>query len=242
MGQLAHPSGKAREALDHGCPIRRRRKDKRPSEIVEAARNVFLDRGFGAAKVEEIAQRAGVSKGTVYLYFPTKEALFEAVMRTNVLSVLDGAAGMLAAGDLPAPVQLRLLLETVYREMVGTDRRRLMHLIIAEGPHFPALLDFYHREVVSRGVGLIGEVLRRGIERGEFTATGVEKHPKIVIAPALMAALYLNLFGNRDGIDLESYARTHIDAALRMLGVEPQEAGELATASPATPAKRHTTP
>jgi AcrR family transcriptional regulator len=200
------------------CP-RKRRKDARPSEIVEAARLEFVESGFGAAKVEAIAARAGVSKGTVYLYFPTKEALFEAVMRANVLTVIDGAAAMLGVeSDTPAPVQLRFLLETMYRELVGTDRRKLMHLVIAEGRHFPQLLQFYHREVVSRGMEIVRALVERGAARGEFVPQGMERHPKLIISPALMAALYCNLFGDQDNLDLDDYTQTHIAAVMRALG------------------------
>ena len=200
------------------CP-RKRRKDARPSEIVEAARLEFVARGFAASKVEQIAARAGVSKGTVYLYFPTKEALFEAVMRANVLTVIEGAAAIVAAdSDTPAPVQLRFLLETMYRELVGTDRRKLMHLIIAEGPHFPQLLEFYHREVVTRGMEIVSALVERGAARGEFDPRGMERHPKLIIGPALLAALYTNLFGACEPLDLEDYARTHIASVMRALG------------------------
>jgi AcrR family transcriptional regulator len=200
------------------CP-RKRRKEARPSEIVEAARLEFVARGFAASKVEEIAARAGVSKGTVYLYFPTKEALFEAVMRANVVPVIEGAAAMIATqGDTPAPIQLRFLLETMYRELVATDRRKLLHLIIAEGPHFPQLLEFYHREVVSRGMDIVRTLVERGAARGEFDPRGMERHPKLIIGPALLAALYANLFGACEPLDLEDYAQTHIASVMRALG------------------------
>jgi AcrR family transcriptional regulator len=207
------------DAQDDGSG-RRRRKEARPAEIVEAARAVFVERGFGDAKVDEIARRAGASKGTVYLYYPTKEALFEAVMRTNVLSIIEGAGAVMAASDLPAPAQMRFLLTTLYRELIGTDRRRLIHLVIAEGPRFPSVLEFYHREVIERGKAIMTAVIERGIARGEFRATGIERHPKIVIGPALAAGLYLNLFNASDPLDLESYAETHIAGVLRMLGAE----------------------
>jgi AcrR family transcriptional regulator len=204
--------------------MRRRRKEARPDEIVEAARAVFVERGFAAAKVDEIARRAGASKGTVYLYFPTKEALFEAVMRVNVLSVIEASAAAILADEItPAPAQLRMVLDTFYREFVGTDRKKLMHLMIAEGQHFPALLDFYHRDVVSRGMFLLTQLIERGSERGEFDPRGIERYPKLILGPALMAALYCNLFGERDQVDLEDYARVHIASVMRALGVEEKQ-------------------
>ena len=202
-------------------PPRRRRKEARPAELIEAARATFCDHGFAATKVEEIARRAGVSKGTVYLYFPTKEALFEAVVRETVLPVLEGAAAFLAADKAtPASAQLRFLLTTMYRELVGTDRKRLLHLIVAEGPRFPWLSEFYHREVVSRGKALLRAILARGAERGEFTLHGLERHPEIVIGPAIVAAFYLLLFGEHDPLDLDSYCETHVAALLRALGAD----------------------
>jgi AcrR family transcriptional regulator len=207
--------------LDEFCPIRRRRKEARPDEIIEAARAVFVERGFAAAKVDEIARRAGASKGTVYLYFPTKEALFEAVMRVNVLSVIEAAASAANADSaMPAPVQLRMVMETFYREFVATDRKRLMHLMIAEGPHFPALLDFYHRDVVGLGMFLLKQLIERGMQRGEFKPDGMEKYPKLILGPALLAALYGSLFGERDQLDIDDYAQTHIASVMRALGVE----------------------
>jgi AcrR family transcriptional regulator len=207
------------------CPIKKRRKEARPDEIIEAARAVFVERGFGAAKVEEIAKRAGASKGTVYLYFPTKEALFEAVMRVNVLSVIESAAAAINADDsVPAPIQLRLVMETFYREFVATDRKRLMHLMIAEGPHFPALLEFYHRDVVSRGMFLLTQLIERGMRRGEFQPPpGLERYPKLILGPALMAALYGSLFGDRDPIDVADYAQVHIASVMRILGVPDEK-------------------
>ena len=202
-------------------PPRRRRKEARPAELIEAARATFVENGFAATKVEAIARRAGVSKGTVYLYFPTKEALFEAVVRETVVPVLDTAAAFLAADrETPAAAQLRFLLTTMYRELVGTDRNRLLHLIVAEGPRFPWLSEFYHREVVSRGKALLRAILARGAERGEFTLHGLNHHPEIVIGPAMIAAFYILLFADYDPLDLDSYCETHIAALLRALGAK----------------------
>lgn len=211
---------KATDILKDHCPIRRRRKEARPDEIIEAARAVFLERGFGAARVDEIARRAGASKGTVYLYFPTKERLFEAVMQARVVSIIDLGEALITGDDaMPAPDQLRFILQTMYRELVATDARKLMHLIIAEGPHFPELLEFYRREVVGRGMALIRHVVERGKARGEFTPHGMERHPKLIIGPTLMAAIYGSLFEGSEPIDLEDYAAAHIASVMRALGV-----------------------
>jgi AcrR family transcriptional regulator len=201
-------------------PKRRRRKDARPSEIVEAARLTFLDKGFAATRVEDIARRAGVSKGTVYLYFPTKEALFEGVVRINVVPVIEQVIRAVEADEAtPAIDQLKLIGRTMYREMVCTDRRRLLHMIIAEGPHFPWLTEFYHREILSRGVGLIRTVLRRGEARGELSLGGVDEFPHILMAPTIIAAIFSNLFSAYEEIDIDRYAEAHIALVERALRV-----------------------
>lgn len=202
-------------------PIRRRRKEARPSEIVEAARNCFIARGFAKTRVEEVARRAGVSKGTVYVYFPSKEALFEAVIRTNVLPVLEQAQKMVASDpDIAASTQLKFLVTTFYRELVGTDRKKLLHLIIAEGPHFPWLTEFYYREILSRGLGLFRAIIERGVERGEFRRSALSDFPEILIAPAVIAALFALLFGRTDPAQIERYMEAHLAAALAALGAE----------------------
>jgi len=200
------------------CSIRRRRKDARPSEIIEAARSAFVANGFALTRVEDIAAKAGVSKGTVYLYFPTKEALFEAVARANVLPVLDSLAAALAAdANSPAPAQLRFMCETMYRELVATEHRRLLHLVIAEGPRFPWLTEFYHREILSKGRDILRTILRRGAERGELRLHGLDDNPEVIIAPALIAALWKILFERLEPIDLATYREAHLSAMLRAL-------------------------
>jgi AcrR family transcriptional regulator len=204
-----------------GCPKRKRRKEARPAEIVEAARLTFLDNGFAATRIEDIAARAGVSKGTVYLYYPNKEALFEAVVRADVVPVIEHVIRAIREDETtPAIDQLKLIARVMYRDMVGTDRRRLLHMIVAEGPRFPWLTEFYHREVLSRGVDLVRAVLRRGEARGELRACGVDEFPHIIMAPTILAALFTNLFERLEPIDIERYADAHIALVERALLVE----------------------
>jgi AcrR family transcriptional regulator len=197
---------------------RRRRKEARPAEIIEAARATFIEHGFAAARTDDIAARAGVSKGLIYVYFPTKEALFEAVVRSNVLPIFEVATAALAADQTtPASAQLRLVIEMMYRELVGTDRRRILHLIISEGPRFPSLAQFYHREVISKGRALLRTIIERGVARGEFKPTGLEKHPEMLIAPAIVAALWTLLFASVEPLDVGGYLDLHLAMALDAL-------------------------
>lgn len=200
-------------------PKRRRRKEARPSEIIDAARAAFIEHGFAATRTDDIAARAGVSKGLIYVYFPTKEALFEAVVRSNVLPIFDVAAAALASDPTtPASAQLRLVLEMIYRELVGTERRRILHLIISEGPRFPQLAEFYHREVVSKGRALLRTIIERGVARGEFKPTGLDRHPEILISPAIVAAFWTLLFSSFEPLDVDAYFKLHLSAALDTLG------------------------
>ena len=200
---------------------RRRRKEARPSEIIDAAQAAFIEHGFAATRTDDIAARAGVSKGLIYVYFPTKEALFEAVVRSNVLPIFDVATAALASDPAtPASAQLRLVLEMIYRELVGTERRRILHLIISEGPRFPRLAEFYHREVVSKGRALLRTIIERGVARGEFKPTGLDRHPEILISPAIVAVFWTLLFSSFEPLDADAYFKLHLSATLDALGAE----------------------
>ena len=185
------------------CPKRRRRKDARPAEIVEAARLCFVANGFAATRIED---------------FPNKEALFEAVARANVVPVIEQVIRAVEADETtPAMDQLTMIARVMYREMVGTDRKKLLHMIIAEGPRFPWLTEFYHREILSRGQELIRTVLRRGAERGEIDPDGLDDFPQILMAPTIIAAIFSTLFHEQEPLDVERYAEVHIRLVERAL-------------------------
>ena len=197
---------------------RKRRKDDRPREITRAAQAEFAEHGFAAARVAEIARRAGVSKGLVFVYFPTKAALFQAVVRGSIVPVIDGIGeAILADPDTPAPAQLRFVVDTFYREIVLTERRRILHLVIAEGAKFPELADHYYHETIEKGRALLSGIVERGIRRGEFARCGVETHPEIIMAPALLAALWALLFSAAAPLDAEAFKDLHLEMVLRAL-------------------------
>lgn len=207
---------------NEACPARRRRKEARPAEILAAARAVFLENGFALSKVEEIATRAGVSKGTVYLYFPTKETLFEEMVRADFLPLIEGLTKLVMADpQMPAVDQLRLIGETMYREIAGTDRRLITHLVISEGPRFPWLTEFYHREIMGKGKELIRAVLARGEARGEFEAGGLKAYPEILMAPTIVGALFAILFARHEPFDMDAFRAAHIEFVLKALGAAP---------------------
>jgi AcrR family transcriptional regulator len=201
----------------------RRRKDARPQEILEAALSVFAEKGFAAARMDEIASRARVSKGTIYLYFESKEAVFRAlVQRTLARRVSDMAA---VARDHRGPVAplLRDLLLRLGHFVATSDLVVLPKMVIAEAGNFPDLARIYREEVVERGLALFGGLLRLGIERGEFRRVPVEHAVRLCIAPLLLAAMWRTTFAPQDvePYDYAGFFETHVGTLLR--GLRPEE-------------------
>jgi AcrR family transcriptional regulator len=201
-------------------PARRRRKEARPAEILAAALKEFAERGFAATRLEDVAASAGISKGTIYLYYATKEALFEAVVREMITPVLDRME--VAKGDhsMSGEQMLRGVIETLYRQLVATERRQILRLLIAEAPRFPELVAFYHREVVSRGRVLLQAIVARSVASGEFRAGPASMTPEVIIGPALMLAVWKMLFESIDPLDLERFMEAHVDLVMHGLRAE----------------------
>jgi AcrR family transcriptional regulator len=205
--------------MEQRSPTRwRRRKEARPEEILAAALASFAERGFAATRLEDVAARAGISKGTLYLYFKGKEELFEAVVRAKLLPNLARLEALAATFEGPSVLLLERLLLTI-AGVVGSQLGAIPKLVIAEAGNFPDLARFYLDEVVRRGLRLIGTILRRGIERGEFRAVDVDHAVFCVIAPMLIAALWKNSLEPYDNAPLNTQAlvRTHLDLLLRGL-------------------------
>lgn len=201
--------------------IRQRRKEARPAELVAAALELFVERGFAATKLDDVAARAGVSKGTLYLYFSSKEELFKAVIQQGILPVLDQGEEMLAqyAGDARALLEAMLLR---WWEMVGaTHLDGIPKLMISEAGNFPEVAQFYYENVVVRGRGLIRQVLQLGITSGQFRAVDVDSAIDVILAPQMMLAIWRYSLGPCDcgKQDPETYLRTHIDLLLNGLMV-----------------------
>jgi AcrR family transcriptional regulator len=196
----------------------RRRKEARPDEILAAALESFAERGFAATRLEDVAARAGISKGTLYLYFKGKEELFKAVVRAALVPNLARIEALAATFQGPSAVLLERLLLTV-ASLLGSRAGAIPKLVIAEAGNFPDLARFYLDEVIHRGLRLIGAILRRGIERGEFRAVDVDHAVFCVIAPMLIAALWKNSLEPHDHapLDTQALVRAHLDLLLRGL-------------------------
>jgi AcrR family transcriptional regulator len=195
----------------------RRRKEERPGEILAAALTLFSERGFSATRLEDVADRAGIAKGTIYLYFQTKEDLFEAVVRDAFAPLLERLTGALELPSAKSAVILRFIIETLYRQMVATEKREILRLLIAEVKRFPTLVSFYHREAVSRGKAIVAEILRRGIESGEFRDGPATRYPEVIIGPAILAAIWKLVFEPVDPMDLDEMIEAHLDLVLNSI-------------------------
>lgn len=205
---------------------RRRRKEARPAEIIEAGLAEFAEKGFAAARLEDVAGRAGVAKGTIYRYFPSKEALFEAALLSRTGPVLDGLDGMIDAFPGSSAELLRTLLTRVYGQLVASDLHILMRMIIAEGPRFPAIAEAYHRSIIAKGRAILGRVVARGVTRGEFREGAAADLPIVAVAPALMAAIWRSTFERFDPIPPDRFLAAHLDLVLNGLLRPSEHEGE----------------
>src|SRR5277367_3118930 len=158
----------------------------RRDAILEAALDEFSARGFEATRLDDVAKRADVAKGTIYLHFKDKEDLFQELIRSNMTPVV-GTIETAFATDLPLRVIVDQVIEFFVREVYGTRRKQLIRLIISEGPRFPALAEFYYREVLSRGLKAVRGLLGRAYERGELADDTLLRYPQLLVAPGFIA-------------------------------------------------------
>lgn len=194
------------------CARWRRRKSARPAEILAAALGSFAERGFAATRLEDVAARAGVTKGTLYLYFRNKEELFKAVVRQSLVPNIARSETMVAQSDEPSAILLERLLRQ-WVELSTTPLSALPKLIFTEAGNFPDLARFYLDEVAGRGLALLQRILQRGIERGEFRPLDTKAAARCVVAPMLLAMLWRHSFEPHEHgvIDAAILCRTHID-------------------------------
>ena len=182
----------------------------RRQAIVDAALDEFITRGFAATRLDDVAKRAGVAKGTIYLHFKDKEALFEELIRTAIVPVVDRIT-------TPPPLNgsvrdaLEGFAKTFIQEVASTRRADIIRLIIAEGPRFPAIADFYYREVISRGLAAMRTLIQIAVHRGEISQTQLERFPQIVVAPAIVAIVWKSLFERHAPLDANEMLRVHLD-------------------------------
>ena len=196
---------------------REQQKEAKRTALIEAALRVFSRVGFAAAKMDDVADEAGVSKGTVYLYFESKEQLFEEVVKVTMVPLLDEGVASLVEPDKSATDRLKQHLKFFYSKILDSDRRNIMRLIMAEGPNFPHLAEFYHANVLSRGQALIQAIIEDGVARGEFREMPKHGLMQNVVAGAIVAGTWKLVFDQFQPLDLDAYFETHIDLILNGL-------------------------
>jgi AcrR family transcriptional regulator len=217
----------------------RRRKDARPSEILNAALACFTERGFAATRLEDVARCAGVTKGTLYLYFRNKEELFEAVVRQSLVPYIEGLEAAVGGAMEPAPVLLKRLM-IGWPEVIASPVSAIPKLVIAEAGNFPELARFYLNEVVHRSMAVIRQVIRTGIDRGEFRQVDVEATVMCVIAPVIFSMLWRHSLGLYEptGRDPQTLCDTYLQLLLNGLTDRRPAAGEAKMAAPDQEATR----
>ena len=196
---------------------RRRRKDARPQEIVEAAFDEFCAKGFGATRLDDVAARAGIAKGTIYLYFKNKQALFKAVIEATVTASLDEAAALIDGFDGGTDILLQMILTKAYQDLVRSEKKELMRIIIGEGHQFPELRVLYYDVAMRSGLTLLDRVVQRGIDRGEFRKGPAADYPRLIMAPGIMASIWMMTFSEIEDLDLDRYFAAHVDLVLNGL-------------------------
>jgi AcrR family transcriptional regulator len=201
-----------------------RRKQDRPAEILEAALKVFAQKGFAAARMDDIAKEAGVTKGTIYLYFENKEAVFKSLVRESVGTTIATVTAAAQTPEGSARLLLRMVLTRVAQLLVEDERVVLPKIVIGESSNFPWLAEFYRFEIIEKGLQLIMSLIERGIAQGEFRPLPPQHVARLCVAPVLLGAIWRVTFAHLDAApyDYKGLIETHLDVLFR--GLAPEEA------------------
>ena len=189
--------------------------DERRQAIVAAALDAFIQSGFEATKISDVAERAGVAKGTVYLHFADKEALFEAIVRDALSPVVAGIGAISTDGVTSVRSLFEAFALPLMRDIVESRRGDVLRLLISEGKRFPQLAEFYHAEILTPAKAHIQRLLRKAAENDELRNPGIADFPLLVAAPMLMSVIWAGLFQRLDPIDFEALFRTHLDTVFK---------------------------
>jgi len=176
-------------------PARQRRKEARPQELLDAALALFVEKGFAATRSEEVAALAGVSKGTLYLYYPSKEELLKAVIRHNLSRILADGRNIAEGFEGPTSELLSTLLRTWWEQVGATPAGGIHKIMMSEARNFPEIAEFYTREVILPARELISKTIQRGVDSGEFRKVSPPEVTHVLIAPLIFLALHKHSFG-----------------------------------------------
>jgi AcrR family transcriptional regulator len=200
-----------------GKPSRRHEQGSGKRELIlAAALDEFSQNGFAAARLDDVAKRANVAKGTIYLYFKDKESLFQELLRAQISPVMGMLEAVLAAGGKHAkPVPLRELAHRVadlfVEQVISTRRKDIVRLILTEGPRFPKLAEFYYREVISRGLSALRARAQKAVKDGELRSDTLVRFPQLIVAPALTSIMWKSMFDKFEPLDAKALMKAHIE-------------------------------
>ena len=193
----------------------------RRAEILVAALDVFAEQGFAAARLDDVAAKAGVAKGTLYLHFASKQDLFEKLVSGEAAPVLGQLEGLVRHAHGPT-VELVAALQAIFvREVLGTRRKDIVRLVISEGRRFPAIARFWHREVVSKGLAVLSALAERAVARGEIEGDALVRFPHLFMAPLLMAMVWDGLFSPFAPLDVPALLQAHRQVLFPSGGAKP---------------------
>lgn len=195
----------------HAPHRRRRRKEARPGEIIAAGLLEFADNGYAATRLEDVAKRAGVAKGTIYRYFEDKQALFLAAVQSHATPTLESLEQFIDGYQGSTRELLTAMITMVHQQLVQGDLQILVRIILSEGRNFPELSELYYREGVSKGQNILTRVVARGISRGEVRAGATADLPIILMAPAIMAVMWRATFDTQQSIPADTFLQAHLD-------------------------------
>ena len=199
---------------------RARRKAERPTEILDAAFEEFVKNGYAATRLEDVAARAGVTKGTIYFYFETKERVFEEMVRHTSISFFPDLEDHASKLQGSYTSRLRDLIVFVYGQIADSrESRETLRFLIAEGTRFPDLVDRHYDEFVQPMIDQFQKIIQAGIEAGEFRLAPATAYTEIVLSPAVLLSLWALLFGSRKKIDVAAFTTASIDLILQGLSI-----------------------
>ena len=208
---------------------RERRKEARPGELLDAALDLFVEKGFAATRSEEVAARAGVSKGTLFLYFPSKEELFKAVVRENISGRFAEWMKEFEEFEGSTADMVRYCMHVWWHRIGATRASGITKLMISEARNFPELAAFYQQEVIRPGTDLVRRILRRGVERGEFRPIDLEYTVFSIVAPMIFLIMMKHSLGacvpDEYPLDPERYVNAQVESLLYGLCVRPEDQG-----------------
>lgn len=209
-------------------PRFRRRKEDRPEEITRAALAAFAEKGFAATRVTDVAKRAGVSKGLLYLYFRTKEELFKAVIKSFVAPRIDALQVAIDETELSAEEYLRGPFLDFARQIPKSPARVLMRLMIAEGSKYPDLTAWYWENVVAHGLAALKKLIARGVKNGEFRRSALDEFPHLLVSPVLLSIAWSLVFEPHHKLDTDRFIEAHIELVLDAIRISPDRERQVA--------------